>query len=122
MRVENERRMPDRTLRLLGLAKRAGKTVDGAPLIFAAMHRGRAPLLVLAAADASPASRKKIRSQCAFYRVPLLFTEYTKELLGHTVGKDGPVAAVAVTDAGLAEELKKSSGKEASVPVGNEEE
>ena len=113
--------LPSRFLRLLGLAKRAGKTVDGAPLIFAAMHRGRPPLLVVAAADASAGSLKKIRTQCAFYRVPLLPTEYTKDTLGHTVGKGGPVAAIAVTDAGLAAELQKSSGKEASVPSGSVE-
>ena len=111
----------DRALRLLGLARRAGKAVVGAPLVFATMHKGRPPSLVLAAADASPASLKKIRSQCEYYRVPLVETRYPKELLGHAVGKEGPVAAIAVLDAGLAEEIRKSSGKEAADPVGGEE-
>ena len=111
----------DRFLRLLGLARRAGKTVVGAPLVFAPMHKGRPPALVVAAADASPASQKKIRSQCEYYRVPLLETRYPKEILAHAVGKEGPVAAIAVTDPGLAEELRKSSGKEAADPVGGEE-
>ncbi len=117
----SERPMPDRFLRLLGLAKRGGNTVAGAPLIFAAMKKARPPLLVIAAADASPPSQKKLRTQCEYYRVPLLVSPYTKEILSHAVGNPGLVAAVAVTDAGLAGELQKSSGKDVSVPVGNEE-
>ena len=111
----------ERPLRLLGLARRAGKAVVGAPLVFATMHKGRPPALVLAAADASPASLKKIRSQCEYYGVPLVETRYPKELLSRAVGKEGPVAAVAVTDTGLAEEIRKSSGKDAADPIGGEE-
>ena len=117
----SERQMPDRFLRLLGLAKCGGNTIVGAPLIFAAMQKARPPLLVIAAADASPPSAKKLRTQCEYYRVPLLVSHYTKDTLSHAVGHLGPVAAVAVTDAGLAGELQKSSGKDVSVPVGNEE-
>ena len=112
---------PDRFLRLLGLAKRAGRTIAGAPLIFAAMRKKRPPLLVIAAVDASPPSAKKLRTQCEYYRVPLLLSPYTKETLSHAVGQLGPVAAVAVTDEGFARELQKSSGKEVSAPHGNEE-
>ena len=116
----SDRPMPDRFLRLLGLAKRGGNTIVGAPLIFAAMKKARPPLLVIAAADASPPSQKKLRTQCEYYRVPLLVSPYPKDTLSHAVGHMGPVAAVAVTDAGLAGELQKSSGKDVSVPVGNE--
>lgn len=112
---------PDRFLRLLGLAKRGGKTVAGAPLIFAAMHKGRPPALVIAAADASEGSAKKIGTQCEYYRVPLLRSPYPREVLSHAVGEGGLVAAVAVCDPGLAEELIKSSGKDASLLLGSEE-
>ena len=113
--------MPDRTLRLLGLAKRGGNTIAGAPLIFAAMHKGHPPALVIAASDASCGSAKKIRTQCAYYRVPLLLSPYPRAVLSHAVGEGGLVAAVAVTDKGLAEELRKSSGKDASALGGSEE-
>ena len=111
----------DRFLGLLGLAKRAGKVIAGAPLIFTAMHKGKPPLLVIAASDASAPSQKKLTTQCEFYRVPLLTSAYTKAEICHAIGKDAEVAAVAITDGGLAGELQKLSGKDVSEPVGNEE-
>lgn len=110
---------PDRFLRLLGLCRRAGRVVCGAPLIFEAMRSKKPPSLVIAAADASKGSAKRLRTKCEFYRVPLLFTDHPKDVLAHAVGKDGPLAAVAVMDAGIAEELLKSSGKDVSESVGN---
>ena len=120
MPVRDDVSRPDRFLGLLGLCRRAGRVVCGAPLIFQAMRSHKPPALVLVAADASEGSAKKLRTKCEFYRVPLLLTEYTKEALAHAVGKDGPMAAVAVLDAGIAGELLKSSGKDVSDPIGNE--
>ncbi len=105
---------PPRFLRLLGLARRGGNTVLGAPLIFAALRGGKRPPLVIAASDASDATQKKLRTKCEFYRIPLCVSPYTKESLSHAVGKEAPIAAVAILDAGLAEELAKSSGKDAT--------
>lgn len=110
----------DRFLGMLGLAKRAGRVIAGAPLIYTAMHKGSKPSLVIAAADASAPSLKKLRTQCEFYRVPLLSSQYEKTELGHAIGKEGPLAAVAVTDPSFAGELQKLSGKDVSEPVGNE--
>ncbi|MBR7095282.1 MAG: ribosomal L7Ae/L30e/S12e/Gadd45 family protein [Clostridia bacterium] len=110
---------PDRFLGLLGLSRRAGRAVIGAPLIAEAMHAKKRPALVLVAADASAGSAKKMQTKCNFYEVPLLRVPYTKEALGHAVGKDGPVAAIAVMDAGIAGELLKPSGKDAPTAVGN---
>ncbi len=112
---------PERPLRLLGLAKRGGNLIAGAPLIFTALHRGKRPFLVVAAADASPPSRKKLCTQCEFYQIPLLLSPYTKEDLAHAVGKDAPIAAVAVLDSGLAGELQKSLGKDVPDTGGGEE-
>ena len=113
--------LQDRFLCMLGLAKRAGKVIAGAPPIFTAMHKGNPPLLVIVAADVSAPSQKKLYTQCEFYRVPLLPTAYTKEAISHAIGKDAPVAAVAITDRNFAGELQKLSGKDVSEPVGNEE-
>ena len=112
---------PDRFLGLLGLAKRAGRTVTGAPLIFTAMRTNRPPCLVLVAEDASDGARKKLRTKCEFYKVPLLYTTYSKDALAHAVGNSGEVSAVAITDQGLAGELLKPSMGQAKPDGGNEE-
>ena len=69
----------------------------------------------------SKGSLKKITTQCEYYHVPLFLSPYSREVLSHAVGESALVAAVAVTDRGLAEELRKSSGKDASAPCGSEE-
>lgn len=117
----SERKPPDRFLGLCGLCRRAGRVVCGAPLIFQALRGKTPPALVLVAADVSQGSEKKLRTKCEFYRVPLLKTPYPKEVLANAVGKEGPLAAIAVLDAGIAGELLKSSGKDASEAVGSEE-
>ena len=112
---------PDRFLGMLGLAKRAGRVVIGAPLIFAAMRTKEPPRLVIAAADASAGAMKKLTTKCEFYRIPLLATPYTKARLAHAVGGSGEVAAVAVCDAGFAEQLTKTPTEASSAADPNEE-
>ena len=116
-----DKKAPDRFLGLVGLAKRAGRTVTGAPLIFTAMRTKRPPCLVLVAEDASDGARKKLRTKCEFYKIPLLYTTYSKDALAHAVGNSGEVAAVAITDQGLAGELLKPSMGQAKPDGGNEE-
>ena len=115
-----EKQHPDRFLGLLGLCRRAGRVVCGAPLIEEALRSSRPPALVLVASDASEGAAKRLRTKCEFYRVPMLPTGYEKDVLARAVGKDGPLAAVAVMDAGIAKELLKSSGKDAPGATGNE--
>ena len=95
--------------------------MTGAPLIFTAMRSKRPPCLVLVAEDASDGAKKKLRTKCEFYKVPLLYTTYSKEALAHAVGNSGEVAAVAITDQGLAGELLKPSMGQAKPDDGNEE-
>lgn len=91
---------------MLGFAARARRTLVGVPLIAAALQKnaaGKTPLVVLLANDASENTRKRVINKCAFYRVPLCEMPVDGALLAHTVGKrEGLVAAVGVTDAGLA--------------------
>ena len=112
---------PDRFLGMLGLAKRAGRVVIGAPLIFTAMRTKRPPCLVLAAADASAGAMKKLASKCEFYHIPLRVTPYTKARLAHAVGGLGEVAAVAICDVGFAEQLTKTPTEVPSAADPNEE-
>ncbi len=109
----------ERFLLFLGLARRAGRVIMGAPMVYDAL-REKPPALVLLAEDASSATEQRMTNKCGFYRTPLLKTECTKEELAHAVGKTAPMAALAVTDRGMAEKLKKISGKEASAVAESE--
>ena len=103
----------DRALRLLGLAARARAIVVGTPLVCAAlshakgMDKGKAPLLVLLAEDASPNTKKRITDRTAFYGVALYSLPLSCAQLAHTIGKkEASVAAVGVTDQNLAAAIK----------------
>jgi ribosomal protein L7Ae-like RNA K-turn-binding protein len=99
----------ERELRLLGLAVKACKTIIGVPLICDALKRGasgKRPCLVLLASDASANSEKRMRDRTAFYGVPCRALRIDSEKLALTVGKrEAAVAAVAVTDEGLAKAI-----------------
>lgn len=93
----------DKAIKNLGLAKRAGKTTCGIPLIIEALRSQKKPQLVVVSAKASDNSVKKITDKCRFYEVELLSLPITPEELAHAVGHVGGVAAVSVNDSGLAE-------------------
>ena len=103
----------ERFLRMLGLARRAGKVVLGTPLSLQALHKGRARLLIVCE-EASAQTKKKMHTQAEFYHIPLIVLEMPQERFSHLLGKQAPVVSVAVTDDGFAAELLKSSGKEDS--------
>ncbi|MBQ8357557.1 MAG: ribosomal L7Ae/L30e/S12e/Gadd45 family protein [Clostridia bacterium] len=95
----------EKALRFLGLAARAGRVVVGVPLICTALQKGGGgkPLAVLAASDGSENTKKRISDRTAYYGVPLIRLAADCATLALRVGKrDGAVAAVAVTEPGLA--------------------
>lgn len=96
-----------RFLRFLGLARRAGKTVHGTPLICTALATKKPPCLVVMSLRASANTQKKLMNKCSFYNVPLITVEVDIDALAHAVGKTGGMAAVAVTDESFARELCK---------------
>jgi ribosomal protein L7Ae-like RNA K-turn-binding protein len=81
----------------------------------------KAPTLVLEASDTSENTHKRISDRCAYYKTEHIRLESSGTQLAAALGKTSNLAAVAVTDAGLAGEIRKSSGKEAADPVGGEE-
>jgi len=90
-------------LQLLGLAARAGAVVPGTQQVREAIRAGRVRFAIVAA-DLTATGRDKL--------VPLLEGRevsyalvYTRAELGQSVGR-GPLAAVAVTDAGFARRLR----------------
>ncbi len=95
--------MNDRILGLLGLCYKAGKLSFGANLACEAVSRG-APLAIVSS-DVSSNTEKRVRDKCAFYGCMFRKVSCTSSALGHAIGKESAVAAVAVTDGGLSGRL-----------------
>ncbi len=95
----------ERFIGMLGLARRAGKTVQGTDMICEKMRAKKKPVLVLVSHSASDATRERLTKKCVFYNVPCLVVEISTEKLGHLIGKSGAIAAVAILDEGFAREL-----------------
>lgn len=98
-------------LRSLGLCRRAGALITGAPMIYEGLRGKRPPLVVLEASDTSENTHKKLTDKCAFYGVMLVRLDADGETLASAVGKTGVLAAVAVTDENLASLVKKALGE-----------
>ncbi len=91
---------------MLGLARRAGKTVLGTDMICEKMRAKSKPVLVVVSHEASDATRERLQKKCVFYNIPCLVVDITRDALGQLLGKTGGIAAVAVTDENFARELK----------------
>lgn len=95
---------PDKVLSLLGIAAKAGKVASGEFSTEKAVKEGKA-YLVIVASDASDNTKKRFSDMCAYY--PCEYFEYAdKDRLGQCIGKEFR-ASLAVTNEGLANELKK---------------
>ena len=103
---------------MIGLARKAGKTVCGTPLICLALRKEKAPLLVLVSTGASEGTKNKLRFKCEFYRVPYTLIDCPTAELAHIVGKTGEIAAVAITDENFAKAILSTAeltGKDGTV-------
>lgn len=100
----------ERAQRYLGLAARARALVIGTPLICTALSRaakGKTPLVVLVAADASANTKKRLTDRTAFYGVDCITLPHTCAELAHIIGKkEALVAAVGVTDENLSAAIR----------------
>ncbi len=97
----------NRVLGMLGLARRAGKTVTGSDLVCKAMRRGELKLVLLAS-DASENTKKRISDKSAYYNVTLLNLDSDSGTIAHSLGKSGAIAAVGVTDENFASALTEN--------------
>lgn len=93
----------DKVLAMLGLAKRAGKIECGGFCTERAVKSGRAACVVVAE-DSSENTKHAFQTMCTYYKVPLYFYSNKAEL-GHALGREARASA-AVTDAGLAEQVR----------------
>ncbi len=99
----------NKSLSLLSLATKAGKTKSGEFLTEKAVKEGDA-YLVIVAADASDNTRKRFQNMCDFYKVPIYFYA-DKDTLGHAMGKEFR-ASLAILDEGFAKGMKKHMSTE----------
>ncbi len=90
-------------LRILGLARRAGKVEIGEEAVGKAARGGKVRLILLAA-DASQNAAKRAEGFSFTAKAPVMVLEVSKEELGHALGLTGPAMA-AITDTGLAAAL-----------------
>ena len=90
----------ERTVRYIGIARKAGHLVIGTPAVCDALRRVKDGA-VFTANDISDGTRKRIADKCAFYGAQMYCLPTGGAELAHAVGKTGAVAAVMITDAGL---------------------
>ena len=95
---------PNKTMGLIGLATKAGKTAGGEFLTEREVKSGRAALVIVAE-DASENTKKKFQNMCEYYKVPIRFYG-DKDTLGHAMGKQFR-ASLAVLDEGFAKGFRK---------------
>ena len=89
---------------MIGLARRAGKTVIGTDIVCRAMPKGQIRLVLISATASAP-TKKKLSVKSDFYGIKWLEAEIDTDRLGNILGKSGAVAAVAITDPNFAEEI-----------------
>ena len=105
--MSNSPNNSEKIMGLLGLAARAGKLVYGTPMVCDALKDGKKVYFVFRAKETSENTHKRIGDRCKYYNVPLVDVELDTVELAHRLGKAGELAAVALTDAGFAEGIKK---------------
>jgi len=99
-----------KALRLLGLARRAGRLEIGEDGTLASIKSGRAKGVFLAE-DAAENSRRRTNRLAEEHRIPCLILPVTKEVFGKALGRD-VVAMAAVCDEGLANAAIKAEQTE----------
>ena len=103
----------DKILSGLGLCAKAGRLIIGVPMVCEALRRKGDVRLVIEAADTSDNTHKKLCDKCAFYKVEKIKIDADGGLLASAVGKSAVIGAVAITDEGLAQMIKKLLGCDA---------
>ena len=66
------------------------------------------PKLVIVSTDASEQTKKKLTVKSDFYRIPYIVTEISSAEIAKMLGKSYAPMAVAITDSGFAQEIKKA--------------
>lgn len=105
--MSNSQNSQEKLMGMLGLAARAGKLIYGTPMICEALKERKKIYYVFRAKGCSDNTRKRIEDRCKYYGVSLIDVELDTPLLASRLGKQGELAAVALTDASFAEGIEK---------------
>ena len=97
----------ERLLRMLGLARKAGKTVLGTEVICEQMRAKKKPVLILVSSGASDGTLRRLSHKSSFYSIPCLTVDVAPEVLGHLLGTARPLVSVGITDGGFADQLRQ---------------
>ncbi len=96
-------------LSLLGIAKKAGKTVSGLDMTVQSIRKNKSSVkVILLASDTSKNTVKRIGNTSEYYSVPLIKMEAVKSELARLIGSTAEVSVVGVTDEGFAEAMRNS--------------
>lgn len=100
-------------LSLLGIAKKAGKTVSGTDMTVESIRKKRGSVkVILLASDTSKNTVKKINNTSQYYEIALIALETGKVQLGALLGHGTELSVVGVTDSGFADAMKKAAENE----------
>ena len=105
--MSNSQSNSEKIIGLLGLAARAGKLVYGTPMVCEALKDRKKLYYVFRAHGVSDNTSKRISDRCKFYGVQLIDVELDTVEFARRLGKSNELAAVALTDEGFAEGIKK---------------
>lgn len=99
---------------LLGIAKKAGRTVCGTEKVVESIRSGKksSVKLMVVASDASANTVKRAKNTSAYYGIPTVWSEIGKSELGKTVGSASDISVVGVTDEGFCQAILKAAENE----------
>lgn len=97
----------------LGLARRAGLLAAGFDNVVRALEAGKPPALLVAAADAAPEGRRKLKAAARGRKIETIVT-LTRAELGLALGRENVVHA-AIRPGALADRLKFNSARLAAL-------
>lgn len=107
MKMSSSQDKTQKLMGLLGLAAKAGKLIYGVPMTCEALRERKKIYYVFMANNCSENTSKRINDKCRYYNVQLMTVELDVCELARRLGKDGELAAVALTDVGFAEGIRK---------------
>jgi len=105
----------DRTLNLLGIAKKAGKLSVGSDAASLSSRDGTAALIITAS-DASEGSKRRAKANASEHHVEYLSVPYTKFEIGKITGRGSP-GTIAILDKGLADSFSEKLKSAQNTPL-----
>lgn len=96
----------NKLLKYIGFAYAARELVLGTDLVLTSIRRRQAHLVILAS-DVSDRTAKQVLDKSAYYKAEVFRSNCTMEELARAVGKNAPIAVMAVTDRGFAAAMQQ---------------